>query len=70
MTKGEKKDDYPDFYNVYLLDECISGFENWKDTNTKNVPLLGEIKVMDVKFDVTRRKAIDSEIFTRFEGRA
>jgi cytochrome oxidase Cu insertion factor (SCO1/SenC/PrrC family) len=66
----EEKDEYPDFYKAYLFNEHDVGAKHWEEISTNYAPSLGEVKVLAVKFDVTRRKEIDSEIFTGFESRA
>jgi hypothetical protein len=61
-----ERDDYPDFYKVYLLKESDVESKNWEEKISEGSPFLGEIQIRDIKFDVTRRKDIDGEIFSRF----
>ena len=62
----EKKDDYPDFYDVYLLpfrseEEIKSSPHYWMDLSDEWY--LGRIPIAEVGLDETRRRTIDARAF-------
>jgi hypothetical protein len=65
----EAKDDYAEFYDVYLLpfhseDEFKSNPKYWMELN--KAVHLGRIAVGAVGLDETRRRSIDAEAFARW----
>jgi hypothetical protein len=59
----ESLDEYPDFYDVYLMpplgEDELRG--SWVNLHEKATRRLGRIPVTEVGFDTTRRKEIDSD---------
>jgi hypothetical protein len=63
---NEEKDDYPDFYEVYLLpftseEEFQSNPYYWM--NLSKADHLGRISIKGVGLDETRRRSIDARAF-------
>ena len=60
----EKTEDYPNFYRVYLLpdlrDEDLAG--TWDELHLKARRSLGEVPIAAVRFDATRRRAVDTSL--------
>lgn len=58
----EEIDDYPEHFAVYRLpadaNKWIEDVSNWSDLPSKGV-CVGTIRVVDVRFDDTKRKSID-----------
>ena len=58
-------DEYPDFYRVYRLGPTLSATldsDSWQDLARRG-SLLGELATRHVRFDETRRAAIDDSVF-------
>jgi hypothetical protein len=64
----EAAEDYPGAYRVYLLpglrDEDLAG--SWDKLHAKASRYLGEIPVREVRFDPTRRQAVDADVLEKF----
>jgi hypothetical protein len=65
----EEKDDYTDFYEVYLLpfhseDDFKSNPNYWADLN--DAFRLGQIPITEVGLDATRRSSIDADLIRRW----
>jgi len=65
----EELDDYPDFYDVYLLpfhseEEFKANPYYWK--NLSNADHLGQIPIIEVGLDETRRRTIDVQVFEKW----
>jgi hypothetical protein len=61
----EEADEYPDTYRVYTLDPARAmglGERSWVDLASDG-RLIGEIPVDRVRFDATKRAAIDDGVF-------
>ncbi|MGB8356272.1 MAG: hypothetical protein WCD79_20405 [Chthoniobacteraceae bacterium] len=61
----EDIDDYPEVYKVYRFDEFDFKAKDWEQQIAGNPIFLGEIGVADVKFDSTRRKEVNMDLFER-----
>jgi hypothetical protein len=58
-------DEYPDNYSVYLVpEEAEASLEesSWSFMERLNLARIGEVAVRDVKFDPTKRHALDASI--------
>jgi len=56
----EEKDDYPDFYDVFLIRNYVEGnLQGYWWNVDFNKELLCKVKVSEVKFDPSLRKTID-----------
>jgi hypothetical protein len=64
----DRIDDYDEYYVVYLMPEMkIDDLWAWKgDLAEIAKERIGRVKVLDVEFDPTRRKAIGAEVLSRF----
>jgi len=65
----EEKDEYSDFYEVYLLpfqseDEFKSNPNYWAELN--NAIRLGRIQIAEVGLDATQRRTIDADLIERW----
>jgi hypothetical protein len=65
----EEKDDYTDFYEVYLLpfhceDEFKSNPNYWAELH--NAFRLGQIPITEVGLDASRRRSIDADLIGRW----
>lgn len=61
----ERTDEYPEHYRVYRLPSDLSvapDAGSWEEL-TRAGTLLGEVPVKAVRFDATRRAAIDDSVF-------
>ncbi len=58
----DETEDFPDFYNVYLLPpltpEELAG--SWEDLHTRAITSLGQVPISQVRFDPTKRREIDT----------
>jgi hypothetical protein len=58
----DKTEDYPSSYRVYLLpnlgDEDLAG--SWDKLHLRAHRFLGEVPIASVRFDATRRRALDA----------
>jgi hypothetical protein len=59
-------DDYPEVYTVYRLPsdarQWIEKVSDWSDLPGKGVTV-GQVRVADVRFDDTKRTAIEESVF-------
>lgn len=61
-------DDYEKFFSIYRLEEDADlATPSWDDLIQK-VSSIGRVPVTDVRFDETRRQAIDEAIFKRIRN--
>jgi hypothetical protein len=65
----EVKDDYPDFYDVFLLPfrseaEFKANPYYWKDLST--AVHVGRIPIAEIGLDETRRRSIDAKLFEKW----
>ena len=58
----EKLDEYPAVYSVYFLPESVEDSlkrSSWKFLETTAVDCIGQLQIDSVRFDTTKRKALD-----------
>jgi hypothetical protein len=60
----EEREDDSEFYNVYLFPEFTDEElpNDWTTLHTQAIRCVGQIPVAGVKFDATRRAAVDASI--------
>jgi len=63
----DELDEYPETYKVYLLPAAANRDGNWEELHHQAVSYLGEVPVKDVRFDATRRGAIDMAVLEELE---
>jgi hypothetical protein len=64
----ESKDEYSDFYTVFLLpaDVRVPESGSWEHLISEALRKLGTVRVGEMAFDSTRRKALDPAPLFRF----
>ena len=56
-------DDYPKNYSVYIIDESVADSAaqgSWEFRDKKQMSLIGEVLVADVRFDPSKREELDA----------
>lgn len=57
-------DEYPDHYNVYVLEDDTMLHGSWEGIDAHG-QLVGVVPVSSVAFDETKRRSVDDSVFTR-----
>jgi len=67
----EEREDDSEFYNVYVLpaigDEELP--KDWTMLHERSTRFLGQVPVQTVRFDSTKRKAVDSSVIEEITAR-
>jgi hypothetical protein len=69
----DKLDDYPDSYSVYELPESVEpslAKGSWLFLENARLACVGQIPVKAVKFDSTKRKALDPSVLDKILSEA
>lgn len=64
----DKLDDYPDSYSVYELPDAVEsslGNDSWLFLENAKLVCVGQMPVNAVRFDSTRRKALDPSVLDK-----
>ena len=67
----EAADDYPDAYQVYWLPDLHAAERegSWENLTHKAIAFLGEIPVREVRFDPSRRRAVETQTLEAWGAR-